>query len=136
MILSYFSRDGEEGYPGNLSVSVTYRLNDNNELGIEYSATTDKATPINLTSHAYFNLAGGGSVLEHELWLAASRYTPVSALLIPTGELKAVAGTVFDFNKGRIKVDRIQSKHSHRLRGGHRRMARTPRAGHRPCCVP
>ncbi len=94
---SYLSKDGEEGYPGNLSVSVTYTLTDNNELRLDYGATTDKATPVNLTSHAYFNLAGAGDVLGHELWLAASHYTVANDQLIPTGEIASVNGTPLDF---------------------------------------
>jgi len=94
---SRLSPDGEEGYPGNLFVSVTFSLNDDNELRISYEATTDKTTIINLTNHSYFNLAGGGTILNHVLTLHADAFTPVDATLIPTGEIKQVAGTPWDF---------------------------------------
>jgi aldose 1-epimerase len=94
---SRLSPDGEEGYPGNLFVSVTFSLNDDNELHISYEATTDKETIINLTNHSYFNLAGGGTIMNHILTLHADSFTPVDATLIPTGEIKSVSGTPWDF---------------------------------------
>lgn len=94
---AYRSVDGEEGYPGNLTVSVTYTLTAANELRIEYAAETDRPTVVNLTNHAYFNLAGHGGVLDHILWLAAETYTPTDEQLIPTGAVAPVRGTPLDF---------------------------------------
>ena len=95
--LEYFSKDGEENYPGNLSVAVDYSLNDENDLGIDYSATTDKDTIVNLTNHAYFNLKGQGTILDHELMLRAGSFTPISEDLIPTSEIRSVDGSRMDF---------------------------------------
>ncbi len=94
---SYTSRDGEGGFPGTFTVHVTYLLTDANELKIEYTAQADKTTPVNLTNHSYFNLDGGGNVLNYLLTLYASHYTPVDAALIPTGQILPVAGTALDF---------------------------------------
>lgn len=94
---SYLSRDGEEGFPGNLEAKVLVTLSDKNEFRLDYSATTDKPTAVNLTSHGYFNLACSGDVLNHEVLVAADSYTPTDAKLIPTGEIKSVKGTAMDF---------------------------------------
>jgi aldose 1-epimerase len=98
--LNYVSKDGEEGYPGNLKVNVIYTLTDDDGLQIEYFAETDKATVLNLTNHSYFNLTGNHSntILDHKVMIKADSYTPVDTGLIPTGELRAVKGTPFDFN--------------------------------------
>lgn len=110
--LHYLSQDGEEGYPGNLDVTVKYTLNANNELKIDYTLTTDKNTVHNLTNHAYFNLAGegNGDVLKHEVMLNADNFTTIKADLIPTGEIKPVAGTPFDFRKPHAIGERINGK--------------------------
>lgn len=120
--LTYLSKDGEEGFPGNLSVKVVFTLANTNELKIDYSATTDKDTVLNLTNHSYFNLSGKGEsdILGTELTLHASKFTPVDATLIPTGELRAVKGTPFDFTKSTAIGARInQDDEQLKLAGGY-----------------
>ena len=113
LILSYLSKDGEEGYPGNLSVTVIYTLTDTNELRIDYSAAVDKITVVNLTNHAYFNLAGAGcgNILNHDLMIHADQFTPTDRRLIPTGDLKSVKGTPMDFTRPRKIGARIDQNY-------------------------
>lgn len=112
------SRDGDEGYPGDLDVRVTYTLTEDDLLRIEYFATTSRDTHLNLSNHTYFNLAGGGDVLKHELRLAADKFLPVDAGLIPTGELKPVRGTPFDFTSPTAIGARIDAKDPQLAIGG------------------
>lgn len=107
--LFYLSPDGDQGYPGNLKVTVTYTLTDQNELQVDYHATTDKPTPINMTQHSYFNLAGQGDILQHQLMINADHFTPIDATQIPLGETRAVAGTPFDFRIAKKIGDHIDS---------------------------
>jgi aldose 1-epimerase len=109
--LHYLSKDQEEGFPGNLDVKVTYTLTDTNELMIYYFATADKTTVVNLTHHSFFNLAGegGGDILNHEIMIQSDRFTPVDQGLIPTGELRKVEGTPFDFRKPHTMGERINA---------------------------
>lgn len=116
--LTYLSPDGDQGYPGNLAVTVCYELSENNTLAIRFHAHTDRATPVNLTSHAYFNLAGKGDILDHTIMIPASRYTPINAEQIPTGPLSQVEGTAFDFRMARAIGARL-GEHDEQLRHGH-----------------
>jgi len=125
LTLNYLSKDGEEGYPGNLNATVKYTLTDADELEIEYTAKTDKATPVNLTNHSYFNLTGdvNNTILNETLQIDADRYTPVDTTLIPTGKLEPVAGTPFDFrqpHKIGERIDQVPGGYDHNfvLNGG------------------
>jgi len=122
VMLRYTSPDGEEGYPGRLETQVTYALTDNNELVLDYRATTTKATPVNLTQHSYFNLdgEGDGTILDHELMVDAETFTPVDSTLIPTGEFRPVEGTPFDFRAPtRIGARIDQKNHQLNIAGGY-----------------
>lgn len=116
LLLTYTSKDGDQGFPGNLSVEVVYTLTADNALQISYAATTDKATPVNLTNHCYFNLSGGkeNTILNHEVMIQADQYTAVDTLLIPTGQLPAVKGTPFDFT-----VAKAIGKEINAVKGGY-----------------
>ena len=121
VVMSYTSPDGEEGFPGTLKVTATYSLSDKNELSIDYRATTDKPTIVNITNHSYFNLAGEAGtadVLGQRLMLAAEAFTPVDSTLIPTGEKKSVAGTPFDFRKPTLIGARVRDGRDEQMRYG------------------
>jgi aldose 1-epimerase len=116
--LHYLSKDGEEGFPGDLDVNVNYTLTNDDGLKIEYNAVTNKATPVNLTNHSYFNLTGDPSntILNHSLMIDADKYTPVDTSLIPTGEIKSVKGTPFDFTVAKMigkDIDSVKGGYDH-----------------------
>jgi aldose 1-epimerase len=121
VVLSYVSKDGEENYPGTLRVEVTYRLTEDNELSFEYTARTSKPTPINLSQHSYWNLAGAGSILDHELQMSCPFYLPVDATIIPTGEVLIVKGTPMDFTTAKTvgrDIGKVAGGYDHCLVAG------------------
>jgi aldose 1-epimerase len=121
VVLSYVSPDGAGGYPGTLKSTATYTLNERNELSLEYRATTDRPTIVNITNHSFFNLAGAAgrsTILDHRLTLFADAYTPVDATLIPTGERRNVAGTAFDFRQAHAIGQFIHDGRDEQLRRG------------------
>jgi len=115
LILTYVSRNGEEGYPGNLLVTAVYSVTENNALRIDFTATTDQKTVVNLTHHSYFNLRGSGDVLGHVVYINADKFTPVDSTLIPTGELRPVAGTPFDFRTPTLVGARINNTNDEQI---------------------
>lgn len=120
LVLRYTSEDGEEGYPGRLESEVTYTLTDSDELVVDYRAVTDKTTPINLTQHSYFNLKGEGNdtILDHQMMINATAFTPVNDTLIPTGEVRPVNGTPFDFTQATTIGERIEQDDEQLAFGG------------------
>jgi aldose 1-epimerase len=118
LVLDYRSADGEQGYPGTLDVTVRYRVTSDNEIVVRFAAVTDRATPVNLTQHSYFNLAGGGDILGHELVVDADRFVPIDADSIPLGSLAPVAGTPFDFRTPAPIGARIGEAHEQLVHGG------------------
>ena len=132
LTLMHRSVDGEQGYPGTLDVTVVYEFNADNELIVAFDAVTDQATPVNLTQHSYFNLAGGGDILAHQLMLDADAYTPVDSTLIPTGEIAPVAGTPFDFRAAHAIGQRVGADDEQLRNGGgydHNFVLNKPRPG-------
>ena len=116
--LTYLSKDGEEGYPGNLKVKAEYTLTEDNGLKVKFTATTDKKTVLNLTQHSYFNLRGSGDILDHSVTINADKFTPVDSTLIPTGELRPVAGTPFDFTTAHKIGERVGMTNDEQIKFG------------------